>query len=95
MKTIRTLLFLGRNDNNSGVESNENSRCIQICSANETVLVNTGSENEFISIVPGENVTPESLLNDKFCAELSHPLLFPAGKCGFQFKRKVEISPRK
>ena len=56
MNTIRTLLFLGRNDNNSGVESNENSRCIQICSANETVLVNTGSENEFFSIVPGENV---------------------------------------
>ena len=57
------------------------------------VLVNTSSENEFISIAPGENVIAESLLDDKFCEELSHPLLFSTGKFGFQFKRKVELSP--
>ena len=49
------------------------------------VLVNTSSENEFISIAPGENVIPESLLDDKFCEELSHPLLFPTGKTAFNF----------
>ena len=53
------------------------------------------SENQFISIAPGDNVIPESLLNDKFCEDLSHPLLFPPGKFVFQFKRKVELSPTK
>ena len=53
------------------------------------------SENQFISIAPGENVIPESLLNNKFCEDLSHPLLFPTGKFVFQFKRKVELSPTK
>ena len=57
--------------------------------------MHTDSGNKFISIVPGENVTPESLLNDTFCEELSHPLLFPTGKFGFQFKRKGELSPTK
>ena len=37
----------------------------------------------------------ESLPNDKFCEELSHPILFLTGKFGFQFKRKVELSPIK
>ena len=44
------------------------------------VLVNTSSENEFILIATDENVTPESLLNDTFFEELSHPLLFPTAK---------------
>ena len=58
------------------------------CSANETILVNTSCENEFISIAPGENVMPESLTNDKFYEELSHPHLFPTGKFEFQTKKK-------
>ena len=85
--------FFERINNNSNIESNENSLNAYRCSANETVLLNTSSENEFISIAPGENVIAESLLDDKFCEELSHPLLFSTGKFGFQFKRKVELSP--
>ena len=37
----------------------------------------------------------EPLFDDKFCEELSHPLLFLTGKFGFQFNRKVELSPIK
>ena len=37
----------------------------------------------------------ESLTNDKFCEELSHPHLFTTGKFGFQTKRKVQLSPSK
>ena len=87
--------FFERINNNSNIESNENSLNAYRCSANETVLLNTSSENEFISIAPGENVIPESLLDDKFCEELSHPLLFPTGKFWFKFKRNVELSPIK
>ena len=58
-------------------------RCV-----NKTVLVNTSCQNEFISIAPGENVMPESLTNDKFYEELSHPHLFPTGKFEFQTKKK-------
>ena len=35
-------------------------------SVNETILVNTSCQNEFVSIVPGENVMTESLTIDKF-----------------------------
>ena len=77
--------FFERINNNSNIESNENPLNAYRCSANETVLLNTSSENEFISIAPGENVIPESLLDDKFCEELSHPLLFPTGKTAFNF----------
>ena len=54
------------------------------CSANETILVNTSCENEFISIAPGENVMPESLTNDKFCEELSHHTYFLLENLGFK-----------
>ena len=57
------------------------------------VLVNTSSEKEFILIAIDEGFTPESFLNDEFCEELSHPLLFSIGKFRFQFKRKVELLP--
>ena len=60
-------------DYNSNIEFCENLLNTYRCSANETVLVNTSCEYEFISIAPGENVMPESLPNDKFCEELSHP----------------------
>ena len=85
----------GNIDNNSNIEFCENPLDTYRCSANETILVNTSCENEFISIAPGENVMPESLTNDKFCEELSHPHLFPTGKFGFQTKRKVQLSPSK
>ena len=43
----------------------------------------------------GENVTLESLTNDKFCEKLSHPHLFLTEKFGFQTKRNVQLSPSK
>ena len=82
-------------DNNSNIEFNENPLDTYRCSASETVLVNTSCENEFISIAPGENVRPESLTNDIFCEELSHPHLFHTGKFGFQTKRKVYLTSTK
>ena len=45
-------------DNNSNIEFCENPLDTYRCSANETVLVNTSCENEFISIERGENVMP-------------------------------------
>ena len=60
-------------DYNSNIEFCENLLNTYRCSANETVLVNTSCENEFMLIAPGENVMPESLPNDKFCEEFSHP----------------------
>ena len=95
VKKILTVLFIERINNNSNFESNENPVDAYRYSANETVLVDTSSVNQFISIAPGKNVIPKSLLDDKFCEELSHPLFFPTGKFGFQFKRKVELSPTK
>ena len=59
-------------DDNSNIE---NPLDTYRCSASETVLVNTSCENEFISIAPIENVRPESLTNDIFFEELSHPHL--------------------
>ena len=53
-------------DNNSNIEFCENPLDTYRCSANESVLVNTSCENEFISIAAGENVMPGSLTNDIF-----------------------------
>ena len=78
-------------DNNSNIEFDENPLDTYRCSASS----DTSSENEFISIAPGENVRPESLTNDMFCEKLSHPHLFPAGKFRFQTKRKVYITSTK
>ena len=54
------------------------------------VLLMTGKMKE--QIAPGEKVRPESLTNDIFCEELSHPPLFPNGKFWFQTKRKVYLT---
>ena len=62
------------------------------CTANETVLVSTSYENEFISIVGGENVKPEYLTNHIFREEFSHQQAFPTRKFGFQRKGKVQLS---
>ena len=45
-----------------------------------------------VSIAPGENVRPESVTNDMFCEQLSHPHLFPNGKFAFQTKRKLYLT---
>ena len=82
-------------NNNSNIELNENPLDTYRCSASETVLVNASCENEFISIAPGKNVRPESLTNDIFCEEVSHPHLFPTEKFGFQTKRKLYLTSTK
>ena len=37
---------------------------------------------------------PESLTNDKFCEELSHPHLFPSGNLGFKQREKYDSHHR-
>ena len=46
-------------------------------------------------MAPGEGVIPISILTDTHCEELAHPHLFPTGKFGYKFQRKVELSPVK
>ena len=41
---------------------------------------------------PGEGRQPKSILNDKFCEELSFPHLFPTGKYGYQVQREKTLS---
>ena len=48
-----------------------------------------------ITIAPGEGKQPISVFNDKFCEVLAHAHLFPAGRYGYQIKRKIPSSPRK
>ena len=82
-------------DNNSNNEFNENPLDTYRPNASETVLVNTLCETYFISRPPGENIRPESLTNDIFYEELSHPHLFPTEKYEFQTKRKVDLTSKK
>ena len=60
--------------------------------AKETCLISVSPQslmdNECISIAPGEGRQPKSVLNDKFCEELSFPHLFPTGKYGYQVQRE-------
>ena len=41
-------------------------------------------------MAPSEGVIPISILTDTHCEELAHPHLFPTGKFGYRFQRKVE-----
>ena len=64
--------------------------------AKETCLISVSPQslidNECISIAPGEGRQPKSILNDKFCEELSFPHLFPAGNYGYQVQREKALS---
>ena len=51
--------------------------------------------NEIYNIAPGENRHPVSFMTDKQCEELAFPVLFPKGKYGYTFERKVKLSPVK
>ena len=42
-------------------------------------------------MAPGECVIPISILTDTHCEELANVLLFPTGKFGYKFQRKVEL----
>ena len=35
------------------------------------------------------------MLTDKYCEELAHPYLFPAGKFGYQVQREIRLTPVK
>ena len=68
-------------------------------SAAETCLVLTCPQinvnSECIGIAPGEGKLPKSILNDKYCEELSFPKLFPTRKFGYKVWRKIPFSPLK
>ena len=53
------------------------------------------SGNEITSIAPGENKCHIPFMLDKYCEELSFPVLFPTGRFGFQCERDVKLSPVK
>ena len=57
----------------------------------EEVFKQSQMENECINIAPGEGRQPKSILNDKFCGELSFPHLFPTGKIGYKDKRNINL----
>jgi len=60
----------------------------------ETLLIPKKSP-EHISIAPGENKIPSSVLTDDSCEELAFPYLFPTGKFGFKVERNVHLSAAK
>ena len=78
-----------------GENTDENPLDLYKCASNETVLINTSHENEFIFIAPGEGSIPITFSHDLFCEELSHPHLFPYGKFEFQIKHQIPLSPTK
>ena len=81
---------LSRSEN---TDADENPLDLYKCASNETVLINTSHENEFISIAPDEGSVPVPFSHDLFCEELSHPHLFPYEKFTFQIKRQTPLSP--
>ena len=52
-------------------------------------------DNEHVNIGPGKGKQSKSILNDKFCEELSFPHLFPTGKLGYQVQAGKKFSPVK
>ena len=83
--------FFERINNNSNIESNENPLDSYRCSANETVLVNTSSENELISIAPGENVIPNLFSMINFIKNLVIHFYSLLGNLGFNSREKVNF----
>ena len=55
----------GNNSSNPNLSRSENTK--HKCASNETVLINTSHEIEFISIVPGEGSVPVPFSHDFFC----------------------------
>ena len=60
-------------------------------SAGEACLVSicpqTNIDNECISIAPGQGKQRKSILNDRYCEEVSFPHPFPRGKSGYPVPR--------
>ena len=64
----------------------------------ETMLISNipySLEQENITIAPGENKKPLSLMTDENCEELAFPYLFPRGKFGYNVERDVPLSASK
>ena len=53
------------------------------------------TRNEIVSFAHGERKHPVSLMNDKFCEELSFPVLLSKGRFGYKTEREVLLSPTK
>ena len=82
--------------NEENIENNENPLDQHRSAASETVLIaNSQTEDEFVTMAPGEEMIPLSILNDSNCEELAHPHLFPTGKFSYQDKRDITLSPVK
>ena len=58
--------------NESSIELKDNPLDQYKCVANDTVLVYTLFESEFLSIAPPENSSAESLIGHIYCEEVSH-----------------------
>ena len=52
----------------------------------------TGEE---ISVAPGDEKQPTSILRDTFCEQLAFLYLFPQRKIGYNIERDVKLSPIK
>ena len=48
--------------------------------------------NEIYNIAPGENKHPVSIMTDTKCEELALPVLFPKGRYGYTYNRKIKLS---
>ena len=91
-RDIGSNLNLSRHEN---TDVDENPLDLYKCSSNETVLVKTFNENEFISIAPGKGSVLVPFNHGLFCEELSHLHLIPYGKFRFQIKGQILLSPTK
>ena len=49
-------------------------------------------DNTRMTIAPGEDKAPLSLICDEDCEMLAHPYLFPKGKFGYTYKREIALS---
>ena len=78
-------------DDNNCLEINEDPLDQYRLNGPETLLI-PDKPPEQISIAPGENQIPTSILTDDHCEELAFPCLFPTGKFGFKVERDVPLS---
>ena len=65
-------------------------------SSNETALISEKPntvENENLIVALRQGKTPVSVLNDKFCEEMTYPFLFPDGKFKHKVERDIPTSP--
>ena len=64
-----------------------------ILESNDQTQRSLGSE--VYNIAPGENRYPVSIMTDNKCEELAFPALFPKGRFGYRYNRKIKLTPVK